>query len=202
MVHERSDRNQDLCVKPHALRVVGERHRRGAIRGGARLSRAGAARVDGLAANLRLSHAGALALLDRLGITLRLDFKLQKWGLGYSLTELSWPALRLSARQFVFPTPLDGEWVELNFAVSVKHGAGARTRRHALLEDAARGLLLRQFEHELGKDIPFWESTRYLSRPAIDASDGPIGEYRRFCKQFYPVALGQVTPSTGMRTLP
>lgn len=141
-------------------------------------------------------------LLERLGIALRLDFKLHKWGLGYSLAELSWPALHLSARQFVFPTPLDGEWVELNFAVSVKHGAGARARRHALLEDAARALLLRQFEHELNKDIPFWESKRYLSRPAIDASDGPIGEFRRFCKQFYPVALSQVTPSTGMRTLP
>lgn len=142
--------------------------------------------------------------LERCGVALQVEFRLQKWGLGYSLAELSWPALGLSARQFVFPTPLDGEWVELNIAVSVKRGdpEASGLLRFTLLEDAARELLVRQFERELRKDIAFWESKRYLARPAIDASDGPIGEFRRFCKQFYPAPLSQVTPSSGMRPLP
>lgn len=140
--------------------------------------------------------------LERCGLALRIEFKLQKWGLGYSLAELSWPALGLSARQYVFPTPLDGERVELNLAVSVKRTAATASRRFTLVEDAARALLIRQFERELLKDKAFWESKRYLARPAIDASDGPIGEFRRYCRQFYPVPLGQVTPSHGINSLP
>jgi phenylpropionate dioxygenase-like ring-hydroxylating dioxygenase large terminal subunit len=139
--------------------------------------------------------------LERCGIALRIEFRLQKWGLGYSLAELSWPALGLSARQFVFPTPLDGEWVELNFAVCTRRTSPS-WRRFALIENAARALLVRQFERELAKDVAFWESKRYLARPAIDASDGPIGEFRRFCRQFYPIPLNQLTPTTGMRALP
>ena len=137
--------------------------------------------------------------LERCGVALCIEFRLQKWGLGYSLAELSWPALGLRARQFVFPTPLDGEWVELNFAVSVKRdasaGLGARVPS-AWVERSARDLLAWQFERELRKDMVFWESKRYLARPAIDESDGPIGEFRRFCRQFYP-QLPQVTPSHG-----
>jgi phenylpropionate dioxygenase-like ring-hydroxylating dioxygenase large terminal subunit len=143
-------------------------------------------------------------LLDTCGLAVRLEFRLQKWGLGYSLAEICWPELGLSARQFVFPTPLDGESVELNLALCVRRldSASARSSRalSGLITGTARALLMSAFQSELQKDMVFWESKRYLARPAIDLSDGPIGEFRRFCRQFYP-ALAQVTPRQGASTI-
>jgi hypothetical protein len=54
-----------------------------------------------------------------------------------------------------------------------------------------------QFRREIKKDMVFWESKRYLAHPALDASDGPIGEFRRYCRQFYPrlPQLAEAAPS-------
>jgi nitrite reductase/ring-hydroxylating ferredoxin subunit len=136
-------------------------------------------------------------LLERCGAPLRLEFRLHKWGLGYSLAELHWPAFGLSARQFVFPTPLDGELVELNLALSV-----GSARRSALLARIARQVMMRQFRSELEKDRRFWESKRYLARPGLDPHDGPIQDYRRYCRQFYPSALPQLRGVSGSLETP
>jgi phenylpropionate dioxygenase-like ring-hydroxylating dioxygenase large terminal subunit len=128
-------------------------------------------------------------LLNVFGLTLRVDFRLHKWGLGYSLAEIDWPQLGLSARQYVFPTPLDGEWVELNLAMCMRTRAASSelaARPARLVTTLARNLFMWQFQREVKKDIVFWETKRYLSHPALDASDGPIGEFRRYCRQFYP----------------
>jgi phenylpropionate dioxygenase-like ring-hydroxylating dioxygenase large terminal subunit len=128
--------------------------------------------------------------LDAFGFALRVEFRLHKWGLGYSLAEIQWPDIGLSARQFVFATPLDGEWVELNLAVCTRQAARSdslvSTARRQLVANLARRILVFQFQRELQKDMAFWETKRYLARPALDASDGPIGEFRRYCRQFYP----------------
>ncbi|MGB8222639.1 MAG: hypothetical protein WCF10_08625, partial [Polyangiales bacterium] len=51
-------------------------------------------------------------------------------------------------------------------------------------------LLLRELasmglNREVGQDAPIWEAKRYLEKPILAEGDGPIGEYRRYCKQFY-----------------
>ena len=38
------------------------------------------------------------------------------------------------------------------------------------------------------KDIPIWENKRYRATPLLCDGDGPIGEFRRWCLQFYPEA--------------
>jgi hypothetical protein len=123
-------------------------------------------------------------LLTVFGLTLGVEFRLHKWGLGYSLAEIEWPELGLSARQYVFPTPLDGESVELNLALAMSSARGSPHAR--LATKLARKLFMWQFQREVKKDIVFWETKRYLTHPALDASDGPIGEFRRYCRQFYP----------------
>jgi phenylpropionate dioxygenase-like ring-hydroxylating dioxygenase large terminal subunit len=35
------------------------------------------------------------------------------------------------------------------------------------------------------QDIPIWEHKRYLERPLLVKGDGPIGDFRRWAKQFY-----------------
>jgi phenylpropionate dioxygenase-like ring-hydroxylating dioxygenase large terminal subunit len=153
----------------------------------------------------------ANSLLGACGLALRVEFRLSKWGLGYSLAEIEWPELGLSARQYVFATPLDGEWVELNLALSMRKPGVARARSRALrpagallsvmggrvLRRLASSLFMWQFQREIRKDMVFWESKRYLTHPALDASDGPIGEFRRYCRQFYPrlPQLAEASPS-------
>jgi nitrite reductase/ring-hydroxylating ferredoxin subunit len=142
-------------------------------------------------------------VLEACGLALRVEFRLAKWGLGYSLAEIEWPELGLSARQHVFATPLDGEWVELNLALATRcsrtpslAGAPKRALRPLapllsatgarILTRLASSVFMWQFQREIRKDMVFWESKRYLTHPALDASDGPIGEFRRYCRQFYP----------------
>lgn len=142
----------------------------------------------------------ANALLQACGLALRVEFRLSKWGLGYSLAEIEWPQLGMSARQYVFATPLDGESVELNLALAIRKQT--RDSRLALsgariLNRLTRSVFMGQFRREIEKDRIFWESKRYLAHPALDASDGPIGEFRRYCRQFYPrlPQLAEASPS-------
>lgn len=36
------------------------------------------------------------------------------------------------------------------------------------------------------QDVVIWERKQYRSPPRLCQADGPIGAYRRYCRQFYP----------------
>ena len=40
-------------------------------------------------------------------------------------------------------------------------------------------------ERQLGQDIPIWENKVYVNPPLLADGDGPVGVFRRWCKQFY-----------------
>ena len=42
-----------------------------------------------------------------------------------------------------------------------------------------------EVSRQLEEDIPIWENKIYLDRPALCDGDGPIGSFRKWCKQFY-----------------
>jgi hypothetical protein len=55
-------------------------------------------------------------------------------------------------------------------------------------EDATQGLLeavIGEVSRQLEQDIPIWEHKAYLDRPVLCDGDGPIGLFRRWCRQFY-----------------
>ena len=54
-------------------------------------------------------------------------------------------------------------------------------------------LMLRFQRYDVMQDVEVWSRKRYRSRPSLCASDGEIGMYRRYCRQFYPDP--PVTPS-------
>jgi hypothetical protein len=71
-----------------------------------------------------------------------------------------------------------------------------RIRRRALLvhdeEDRERPMttnvgkaFIAEIERQLGQDIPIWEHKVMKMRPMLCDGDGPIGLFRRWCKQFY-----------------
>ena len=76
-------------------------------------------------------------------------------------------------------TPIDEEYVDVRFAFRVKmlgdesitKGVGA----------AFMGEVSRQLE----QDIPIWENKIHHDRPILCDGDGPIGVFRRWCRQFY-----------------
>jgi hypothetical protein len=76
-------------------------------------------------------------------------------------------------------TPVDGEYVEVRFAFSVKKLGS---------ESATSGVgaaLIADIEKQMREDIPIWENKVYQPRPALCDGDGPIGLFRRWTQQFY-----------------
>ena len=42
-----------------------------------------------------------------------------------------------------------------------------------------------EVSRQLEEDIPIWENKKYVDPPALCDGDGPIGAFRKWCKQFY-----------------
>ena len=101
------------------------------------------------------------------------------WGLGYSQVDVTIPRLRFDIRIWVLPIPVDAEHIELRLAASTKDAI-------PLL-----GRLMRRIAHhivcdEVDQDLDIWNYKAYLETPALTKDDGPVAEYRRWVRQFYP----------------
>jgi hypothetical protein len=107
-------------------------------------------------------------------------FNVEVHGLGYSLVRVRVERFGIEINLLVLSSPVDQDNIILRTAASAKHwGVGPMTK---LVREAASWGLNR----EVGQDAPFWETKRYVDKPILAEGDGPIGEYRRYCKQFYP----------------
>jgi nitrite reductase/ring-hydroxylating ferredoxin subunit len=117
-------------------------------------------------------------------IHLAFEFETEIFGLGYSLVKVRLPAQNLDARLWVLPTPIDEERLTLRLAVSV------RRRSRILPYGLLTRLILQGLVRDARQDFPIWENKRYLARPALADGDGPIGRYRGWARQFYPLGDG------------
>lgn len=149
-------------------------------------------RVEGpyLSGGYRMRRsAGPLALLR---IDLETLFHVHVWGLGYSLVEVHVPAYGLRTRQWIFATPSDGEFIDLHIALRVlplaqpeQAFSALRFVPSAVTTRIVRALVMKAFEIDIMQDFEIWENKGYVSPPALVKEDGPIGLYRRYCRQFY-----------------
>ena len=115
----------------------------------------------------------------------RATFTVRVVGLGYSVVENHVPQYGMSTRQLVLATPTDGAHITLRISGAVKHFAlPAPVDR--LVAWGARVGLLRAYVQDVSQDLEIWETKRHLERPRVVSGDGPIGRYRRWCRQFYP----------------
>jgi phenylpropionate dioxygenase-like ring-hydroxylating dioxygenase large terminal subunit len=135
-------------------------------------------------------HAGPL---EKLGIRMDPVFRVHVWGLGYSMVETHVETYGLRGQQWVFSTPSDGEFIDLYIALRVsklEHPErlfrGLEHVPQKVLMAGVRAFFMHAFENDIGQDFTIWENKRYMLRPAIAKNDGPIGQYRRYCRQFYP----------------
>ena len=106
------------------------------------------------------------------------EFRIRVDGLGYSEVEISLPALGYEIRQWVLPTPVDADTVDLRLAVSL--------RARGWIRPAAQQAIAIGVAKEINRDIAIWRRKQYLARPALSKEDGPIGRYRAWARQFYP----------------
>jgi phenylpropionate dioxygenase-like ring-hydroxylating dioxygenase large terminal subunit len=97
-------------------------------------------------------------------------------GFGYALTRFTGIVETLLVASV---TPIDDEYVDVRFSFAVKKlPSGEAT-------STVGAAFIREIERQLGQDIPIWENKVYMNPPLLAEGDGPIGVFRRWCKQFY-----------------
>lgn len=123
---------------------------------------------------------------------LRAEFHGHAYGLGYSYVEVSVPEYGLHYRNFVQPTPIDGEKILLRIGLCMKHVENPG-KINPLLSIIPKSLInkflpkisFRAYAHDVSQDFKIWENKVYVTHPALAKGDGPIGRYRQWTRQFY-----------------
>lgn len=98
------------------------------------------------------------------------------WGVGLSMNEFRGA---VEGRVVLTRTPVDEQYSEITL------GFWPRTLASADETEAVGALLMDRVSSELEQDIPIWEHKAYLERPLLATGDGPIGVFRRWCRQFH-----------------
>ncbi len=104
------------------------------------------------------------------------EIQVEMHGFGFSLTRFVGLVETLIVNSV---TAIDEEYVDVRFAFTVKKFGGV---------DVTRGIgkaFLREISRQLEQDIPIWENKKHIKPPILCDNDGPIGRYRKWCKQFY-----------------
>ena len=107
-------------------------------------------------------------------------FNVEVHGLGYSLVKVHVPRFDARMHLLVLSSPVDAENIILRTSISMQNW-GPRVWTYFVREAASVGVA-----REINQDAPIWEAKRYVEKPVLAEGDGPIGDYRRYCKQFYP----------------
>lgn len=114
-------------------------------------------------------------------------------GLGYSYVEIHDRYIEMHARLWVLATPVDGTDIEMVLVSQVKLMrnpkrtiVGMKFLPVRLRTNLMRGIILHYQEHDVVQDVVIWKHKRYVSQPRLCRSDGEIGKFRRYCRQFYP----------------
>jgi nitrite reductase/ring-hydroxylating ferredoxin subunit len=125
---------------------------------------------------------------------LRAEFTIHIWGLGWSFVDVRVPAYGLHTRHFVLPTPLDAETTELRIAIcaeQLEDPAQVHPTLKLLPPRLATQLVAQAtwmgFQHDVKQDFDIWQNKRYLHAPGLAPGDGPVGRYRSWARQFYPL---------------
>ncbi len=124
---------------------------------------------------------------------LRTEFEVHVHGLGYSFVEVEVVGRGLHTRQLVLPTPLEPGRLKLTIGMSTRplDAPGEFTPVLKLLPRVLVNQLMRKvgmaaYVNDVKQDFDIWQHKAYVERPILAQGDGPVGRYRRWCRQFYP----------------
>lgn len=144
---------------------------------GTRLLREPAQDGPRLQVSLRFTASGESIGMPGTSNDVALDVTLHGLGCGVVQTHVLNVGVR--ARQRIYPTPIDGERIDLRGVINV-----ARLPDPALTEQVGE-LFHQAYVTDFARDFPIWENKCYLARPLLSSDDGPIPLYRRWAGRFY-----------------
>ena len=115
------------------------------------------------------------------------------YGFGYSYVDIREHSIGMDARLWVLATPVDSELIEMVLAGQVRNlhkpkrfFAGLRFLPPEWRAKIMNQIVLTSQKRDVLQDVTIWGRKQYRPRPRLCQSDGEIGKYRRYCKQFYP----------------
>ncbi|HZS37636.1 MAG TPA: Rieske 2Fe-2S domain-containing protein [Polyangia bacterium] len=100
----------------------------------------------------------------------------QSYGFGYSTVRFKGIVETLLVSSMA---PIDDETIDARFSFSIKKLAD---------KDVTQGVgkaFIKEVSRQFEQDIPIWEHKTYFEHPMLCDGDGPIGLFRRWCRQFY-----------------
>ena len=119
------------------------------------------------------------------------------FGLGYSYVQIHERSIGIHARMRILATPIDGTDIALVIANRVRrmHKPKRPIAGMAFIPPSVRHKAMNVFfalmqKHDVMQDVEIWSRKEYVASPRLCKSDGEIGKFRRYCKQFYPENSG------------
>lgn len=130
---------------------------------------------------LRISYTMKrdLASVGMPGQTVESIFHVRVHGLGYSVVEVETPTFNTRFRTYVLCTPIDEDHAIL------RGGGTMLSLPDPNMTKMVNDMFFKGFCHDVEQDFHIWENKAYLDRPVLAANDGPIGQYRKWCRRFY-----------------
>ena len=127
-------------------------------------------------------HVVAKTKMRAYGTTVEGGIDVQAFGFGFTLTRFTGIVETLLISSV---TNIDPEHVDVRFTFTIKKGPNDQVTN--IVGEKFR----EEVERQLEADIPIWENKIYVTPPMLCDGDGPIGLYRKWCRQFYtaPMAL-------------
>ena len=114
-------------------------------------------------------------------------------GLGYSFVEVVERTIGMRSRLWVLATPVDGSLIDMVLVSQLRELRKPRRPISGLgflpvkLRTRLMNRILMSSQlRDVRQDVTIWGNKRYRPRPSLSRSDGEIGRYRRYCRQFYP----------------
>jgi phenylpropionate dioxygenase-like ring-hydroxylating dioxygenase large terminal subunit len=122
-------------------------------------------------------NIGTRKTVQTMGVSDSLYMEAQNWGLGFNFLHYTgmWKTIIATGL-----TPIDAETTHIQFGIIGKKDGRS--------EEETRQLLRAYMDDQalaIQQDFEIWEHKRFRPRPALCDGDGPIGEFRRWARQFY-----------------
>ena len=118
-------------------------------------------------------------------------------GLGYSFVDVREHTIGVDARLWVLATPVDGTFIDMVLVSQVRKMRRPKRLIAGLgfLPVALRTKVMNKIwaitqRRDVLQDVAIWREKSYRPHPRLCRSDGAIGRYRRYCRQFYPQGQG------------
>ena len=120
------------------------------------------------------------------------------YGFGFSYVEIREHSIGMDLRLWVLATPTDEKHLEMVLASQMRKlrkpkrfVAGMRFLPPAWRTKAMNEIILSAQKRDVLQDVAIWGRKQYRPHPRLCQSDGEIGKFRRYCKQFY-LEFGEV----------